>query len=53
VRDAARDQDIVSVVIQDKQGNPLTHLKKGTNSPRQFANNGTGDRTQEELWVVV
>jgi sensor histidine kinase regulating citrate/malate metabolism len=47
VRDAARDQDIASIVIQDKQGNPLTHQKKKTNSSRQ------ADRSQEKLWVVV
>jgi methyl-accepting chemotaxis protein len=28
VRDAARDKDIVSAVVQDMQGNPLTHLKE-------------------------
>jgi hypothetical protein len=53
VRDAARDQDVASVVIQDKQGDPLTHQKKETNSSRQFANMARADRTQEELWLVV
>jgi methyl-accepting chemotaxis protein len=28
VRDSARDQDVVYVVIEDKQGNPLTHQKE-------------------------
>ena len=28
VRDSARDRDVVYVVIQDKQGNPLTRLKE-------------------------
>jgi methyl-accepting chemotaxis protein len=28
VHDSARDQDLVYVVIQDEQGNPLTHQKK-------------------------
>jgi hypothetical protein len=53
VRDAARDLDIASVVIQDKQGNPLTHQKKETNRSRQFANMARAERTQEDLWVVV
>ena len=53
VRDSARGKDVASVVIQDKQGNSLTHQKKETNSSRQFANMARADRTQEELWVVV
>jgi hypothetical protein len=53
VRDAARDLDIASVVIQDKQGNPLTHRKKETSRSRQFATMALAERTQEELWVVV
>jgi len=51
VRDSARDQDIASVVVQDKQGNPLTHQKKETNSSRRSANIARADRTQEALWV--
>jgi hypothetical protein len=53
VRDTARDHDSASVGIQDKQGSPLTHQKKETNSSRKFANMARADRTQEELWVVV
>ena len=53
VRDAARDQDIAFVVIQDKRGNLLTHHKKETSSSRQSANMARADRTQEEVWIVV
>ena len=53
VRDSTRNQDVVYIVIKDRQGNPLTHKKKETNSSRQFANMALADRTREELWAVV
>jgi uncharacterized protein YpmS len=53
VRDSARDQYVVYVVIKDKQGDPLTHKKKETNSSRQFANMVRADRSREELWAVA